>query len=152
MQILRKKWKIGVPFGKKGKRLCPSNTVMLRKKLCCEAKPFSYFLQTAKLYYIQGHSNFSKKAKALSKVVEGRSLHSVPLAFWSISQKSQFISSGATRKFCDISWNFLRQPGAGRLGKEPVKNKKQAPEPLGGGACVFDFCVVLLSFLVCPWI
>lgn len=103
MQILRKKWKIGVPFGKKGKRLCPSNTVMLRKKLCCEAKPFSYFLQTAKLYYIQGHSNFSKKAKALSKVVEGRSLHSVPLASKSIPRKSKFISSGATRKFCDIA-------------------------------------------------
>ena len=101
---------------------------------------------------IQGHPKFSKKAKALSKVVEGRSLHSVPLAFWSISQKSQFISSGATRKFCDISWNFLREPGAGRLGKDCVKNKKQAPEPLGGGACVFDFCVVLLYFLVCPWI
>ena len=116
------------------------------------AKLYQFFRKIKPPYYIQGHSKFSKKAKKKSRMVEGRSLHAVPLAFWSISQKSQFISSGATRKFCDISWNFLRQPGAGRLGKEPVKNKKQAPEPLGGGACVFDSCVVLLSFLICPWI
>jgi len=67
------------------------------------AKLYQFFPKIKPPYYIQGHSNFSKKAKALSKVVEGRSLHSVPLAFWSISQKSQFISSGATGKFCDIA-------------------------------------------------
>ena len=51
----------------------------------------------------KGTRNFPKRQRKKSRMVEGRSLHSVPLAFWSISQKSQFIPSGATRKFCDVA-------------------------------------------------
>ena len=125
MQILRKKWKIGVPFGKKGKRLCPSNTVMLRKKLCCEAKPFSYFLQTAKLYYIQGHSNFSKKAKALSKVVEGRSLHSA--RFKVNSEKVQIHLVRRNKKILRYCLDFSAVAGHGAAWKRLCKKQEAGP-------------------------
>lgn len=65
MQIFRKKWKMGVPFGKIGKRPCPNNTVLQRANLCCGAKPFSHFFQNYRfILYGEALENF-RKGKAI---------------------------------------------------------------------------------------
>lgn len=79
---------ICLPFCEKKEKALPLCIDAKTPNAPKRAKLYQFFRKIKPPYYIQGHSNFSKKAKALSKVVEGRSLHSVPLASKSIPRKS----------------------------------------------------------------
>ena len=69
MQIFRKKWKIGVPFGKIGKRLCPNNTVLQRANLCCGAEPsFLISSKTTDLYYMEQALENFRKGKGIFQI------------------------------------------------------------------------------------
>ena len=65
MRIFCEKWKIGVPFGKIGKRPCPNNTVLQRTILCCGAKPFSQFFPNFR---------FKLYGEALEKFQKGKAI------------------------------------------------------------------------------
>jgi len=94
---------ICLPFLGKKKKLCPC-ALTLKRKMHQKGQSFINFFQKSSRHTIsKGTRNFPKRQRKKSRMVEGRSLHSVPLAFWSISQKSQFVPSGATGKFCDIA-------------------------------------------------
>ena len=83
------------------------------------AKLYQFFRKIKPPYYIQGHPKFSKKAKALSKVVEGRTLHSVPLASKSIPRKSD-LSRPAQQENSAILLRISRRSRArGGLEKNP---------------------------------
>jgi len=92
-----------LPFCEKKEKALPLRVDVKTPNAPKGAKLYQFFPKIKPPYYIQGHSKLSRKAKKKSRMVEGRSLHSVSLASKSIPRKSKFISSGTTKKFCDIA-------------------------------------------------
>ena len=99
----------------------------------------------------KGTRNFPKRQRKNQEWSRGA--RSTPFrSLQSQFRESPIHSVRRNKKILRYFLEFPGEAGRGAAWKRLCKNKKQAPEPLGGGACVFDSCVVLLSFLICPWI
>ena len=90
----------------------------------------------------KGTRNFPKRQRKKSRMVEGRSLHSVPLAIRLISKPTPRTFQVHTKQNQRIISCF---PAWDRMREDWKQKRKQAPEPDGGGACVW-----ILNLSLCP--